>query len=375
MASSLLAHPLVAAVLWGAWLEVGRQPARRGFELDSVLIKGRRVPLRWSSTPLSPFATVTKVAPGHLSPSKRVLLVPPLSGSFAFIMRDVVESFLSSGEVEVEILEWINARTAPAAAGAFLFDDQIEIIARAMRRRAPRPHVVALCQAGPPSLAAAAIEAAGDAGRGPASLSLIGAPIRPSAAASPLSAAVDAGSRAMMSAAMVWRRTPDGGARRVYPAEAHLATLVATLAAQRPDRDELSALALESVEHPPAGPRFLDLACSFMDVAAEFAIDNLTRLYLTPSLSFAGAEWRGEAVDLAALGNTPIFAVEGDRDAIAPAGQTRAALDLAPGPEALRRSLIIEGAGHFRLFYGPVWRERVYPHLRAMTEEVESDGD
>ena len=177
MSATLLAHPIVAATIWRAWFETGQQPSRRSFELARVRIAGAERPLRWRALHFGPFATLSEVVRADREPDHTVLLVPPLSGGFPFVVRDMAARFVSTARVR--ILEWMNARFVPGAEGPFLLDDQAALIAEAIRRSAQPPHVVALCQGGGPSLTASAMVAAEGEGRGPASLTLIASPIRP----------------------------------------------------------------------------------------------------------------------------------------------------------------------------------------------------
>lgn len=373
MAASVLAHPLVAAEIWRAWFEAGRQPIRRGFDLPEITVEGQARPLIWSERPLGPFATLSLAERADLSFERQALLIPPLSGAFAFILRDMVAALAAS--MRVAIVEWSNAHHVPGAAGPFLVDDQIALIAQAIRRMEPKPHLIALCQGGAPSLAAAALEASCGPERAPVSISLIAAPIRARAAVSAFSPRFVTGARAMMEAAAIWRETAHGDLRRVFPAEAQFPSLVATLAAQRPDRDEFSALILESVERSAPRPRFLDLVAAYMDQPAEFVSDNLTRLYLTPSRPCAASHFRGATVDLGALAGTPILAVEGEQDAVCAPGQTRAALPHAPARAGTaREAVLVEDTGHFGLFYGDTWRRTVFPQIAALMRAAERPG-
>lgn len=369
MAATLLTNPIVSAAIWKAWLETGLQPRRRPFHLDAVELNGERQPLHWSSRPFGPFAMLTDAQRLDAAPGRTVLLVPPLSGAFPMVVRDMVASFATVARVR--IVEWLNARYASGAAGPFLLDDQIALIAEAIRRCDEPPHVAALCQGGAPSFAAAAMVAAEAEGAGPASISLIASPIRPCAAASPLSSLIDEKTRSMVEASMLWRRTPEGDLRQVYPAEAHVAALAATLAAQRPDRDEFSAMILDSIERPPKGPRFLELVTTYMDLPAEFVLDNLTRLYLAPTDCCAVARWRGARLDYRALDQTPMAVVEGGKDSITAPGQTRAAFKASPGRGAQREAILLKDSGHFSLFYGPVWRTQVFPRLLSLMSKAD----
>ena len=132
---------------------------------------------------------------------------------------------------------------------------------------------------------------------------------------------------------MVWRRTVYGDRRRVLPAEAQVSTLAAVLAARDPDQDELSRLMLEGAEEMRRAPRetdrsnFVHLAAAFMDLPAEFVLDNIRVIYRGEALG----QGRGGLINLRWLAQTPILTIEGGRDTVTAPGQTRAALAMAPG--------------------------------------------
>lgn len=370
MFDSLLFHPTTAPALWRAWSHAGAQPARRDFELDVIDTQDGQAPARWSEQPLSPFAVLSQVERADAPPSRQVLLVPPLAGGFPFILRDVAATMARAARVAV--VEWINARFAPSREGAFDFDDQVAVIVEALDRLGPETHLMALCQAGPAALiAAAAAQAA------PRSVSLIAAPIDPAAAPSAMSKQICARGLAFYQGQLTPRLTPDGGQRLVYPAESQMALLIATLGAQSPERDEFSRMILESVEATSRGeqdgPDFLERISSFMDLPGEFFVDSLERMYLAPTGPAGGFHWRGEPCDPARLEDTSLFVVEGSRDLVASPGQGRPALTLAPsGGRALRRARLERGAGHFGLFNGRRWRESVSPWLEDALDEVEA---
>ncbi|MEM9724352.1 MAG: hypothetical protein AAF909_02680 [Pseudomonadota bacterium] len=382
MGAPALTDPTLAASLWRAWLEGPRRPERMAFDLidrgQERVGERSRVPPRLAPAPdvsrLHPFAQLRSWTPAsETDRAIPILVIAPMSGAFGHIVRDMASAFREVGPVHV--LEWINARHVAASNGGFTVDDQVEVIAQALRRVEPKPHMVALCQSGPATLRAAALQAGRGADRAPCSLTLIAAPMDVSAAHTPLSARLSGGfgfaALGMAEAAMVWRRTVYGDRRRVLPAEAQVSTLAALLAARDPDHDELSRLMLEAAGEMrrasgEAGrSTFIHLATAFMDLPAEFVLDNMRVIYRGAALS----AWRGVPINLRWLAQTPILTIEGGRDTVTAPGQTRAALAMAPGVAA-RRAFLAPELGHFGLFLGRGFQRRVYPELRRFWSQV-----
>ncbi|MEL6979391.1 MAG: hypothetical protein AAGM38_12035 [Pseudomonadota bacterium] len=372
MAQSLLFHPQVAAALWRAWFETGLQPIRRGFDLPSISVEGRRIALRCEERPLSPFASLTVFTRADRPPARRILLIPPLSGAFAFALRDMVESL--APQARVAVLEWTNARFVSSAAGPFLVDDQVAQILTALKNLGPGAHMAAVCQAGPPSLTAAALAAEAPDLSAPASLALIASPIAPHEAPSAMSRQFRPTSLGVLQSSMVWRETPDGGLRRVLPAESHFQRLTAALAGQRPGEHEFSTMLRDCIESraPDAPPDFSDFVMAYMDAPAEHVLDNLTRLYYWRRRPLAVERWRRRRVDLRRLDLTPMMVVEGAHDTVVAPGQCRAALSLSPGAAgAPRREHLSAEAGHFGLFIGDVWRGEISAALNEAMAAAE----
>lgn len=382
MVNALFYEPRVAAALWRAWAEAGSQPARKPFGLGSIPTPAGPVALRQRERALSPFALLSRFlradrSEAEAAAGRRILLIPPISGAFPFILRQMVETL--APEAEVLVLEWLNARFAPAEAGRFEVDDEIEAVAAAIASAGAGVHVAAVCQAGPASLAAAAALTLAAAPSDPpplASLCLIGAPIAPAAAPSAFSERFAAANLAGLERRMVVKETPGGGARRVFPAEAYLPALFGVLSGQQAGRDEISTLIRDEVAKLAGQPDFLDLVTAYMDLPAEFFLDNVRRIYQLGGVGGAcdaATRWRDRRLDPAALDGTALIAVEGGRDRICAPGQTKAVFGLSPGrPGVLRRALLAEQSGHFGLFYGPIWREGLAPRLLAAMRAAEA---
>jgi len=296
-----------------------------------------------------------------------VLVVAPLSGHHATLLRDTVRTLLSHHDVYVT--DWIDARMVPAAEGPFRLDDYVGYVRDFIRHvGAERLHVVAVCQPSVPVLAATALMAA--AGEtAPLSLTLMGGSI--DARRSPTPVNDFAGSHSLR-----WLETNlihevptqyPGHGRRVYPGFLQHAGFMA----MNPLRhfsshwDFYMHLVDGDLESAEEHRRFYDEYNAVLDMPADYYLDNIRIVFHEHLLprglwTIGGARVAPEAITRSAL-----LTIEGEHDDISGINQTRAALDLCRGiPAARKRHLLIEGAGHYGIFSGRRWRQTVYPQVR-----------
>ncbi len=348
-----------AGVLWlGA-----RQPARRAFGIETVSSGARRCKVRQADVWARPFGALSGFACEGRWSAPRVLLVPPLSGHFAFLLRDLIVGLLPS--CDVYVADWINARYVPTAAGEFPAGDNIGHVRDMIERLGPGAHVVALCQGVLPALAAAALLAQEDGRAAPRSLTLIAAPVDP--LANPTRVA-----RALRRRSLAWFDRWDvetvsapypGAGRRVYPAWIQLAALSSYLARHLMMGDDLAAKIMRDDGADPVGHPFLDAYSSIMDLDARCFLDIVRLVYHERALPRGGLRWRGEPVDLASI-EAALMTIEGECDDVCAPGQTSAAHALCPRvPEGRRRRVVLAGAGHFATFHGRACRSHVVPRI------------
>lgn len=297
-----------------------------------------------------------------------VLLVTPLAGHHAVMLRETVETVLE--DADVFVTDWANARDVPLAQGKFGLDDYALTVERFLRLLANRGvHVMAVCQAAPPALAASALVAGSGEHRAPLSVTLMGGPI--DSRLSPTM--ID---RLATTHDIEWfRRTlidtvPNGYAgvgRRIYPGYLQHAAIVAA----HPHRQ----LALESrywTSRLSGGPqaiasalRSLNEYCAVLDMDEDYFLDTLRIVFQEQRLARGTWSVGARHVRPAALHATALCTVEGDRDDITGAGQTHAAHALCTGvPDEKRMRLTIDDCDHYDLFTGPRWHQAIHPVLR-----------
>jgi poly(3-hydroxybutyrate) depolymerase len=267
----------------------------------------------------------------------------------------------------VLLLDWTNVRHVSAGHGQFGFDDNIETVIRMVRHGGPGLSVVAVCQGGVPALAATALLAAVDDPAAPASLTLIAAPVDPLAKPTrvvrllrerPLSWFEDSANSVV----------PDiyaGTGRLVYPAPLQLSALLTYLRRHLDQSGELRAKAHHDDGADPRRFPFLDLYSSIMDLDAMHFVENIDRVFHRRALLQGTLQCGGELVDVRAVRHTALLTIEGQEDDIAAPGQTSAAHALCTAlPTDLHQKQVVNGAGHFSLFHGAVFRREVLPILR-----------
>lgn len=341
------------------------QPARRAFGIDAVRVKGETTPVTQANRYHHPFAVLTGFeCAGGESPA-RVLLIPPLSGHFPFLFRDLVLALLPDHDVSV--LEWINARHVPADAGRFTLDDNIAEVVTAIRAAGAECHVIGICQGAIPALAATALLSQDDDPARPRSLTLIAAPVDPTA--NPTNVV-----RLLRARPLGWFEqyafarvgAPYSGAgRRVYPAHYQLGALMAYFTRHLAHNGLLLEKIYRDDGSDPVHFPFIDGFTSVMDLPAGWFLDNVRTVFHERAVVRDALRWRGRAIDLKALRSTGLMTVEAEHDDIAAPGQTAAVHGLCPHLPAQRHErYLLPGGGHFSTFHGNTVRDQIAPRIR-----------
>ncbi|MEL6264543.1 MAG: polyhydroxyalkanoate depolymerase [Pseudomonadota bacterium] len=345
------------------------QPRHRPFLIDSVAIGTTREPVIERAGPGRPFFRRLGFERAGGAPLGDILLVPPLSGHFPVLMRDLVLALLA--EFRVHVVDWANARHVPLAAGRFGLDDNVGAIMAAHGELPPDTPLLGLCQSGVSTLAAASLLAARAAGpaSAPRATILIGAPIDPDAAPTRIVSMLRATPAPLLALAAVHGVTPpfEGRGRTVYPAERQLAGLMAYAARHIAEGRELRAKLFDDDGAEPGRFPFSDLFTAIMDLDRRIFLEGIETLYRRPALRAGRMSVAGRRVDPGAIRTGALLTIEGAEDDIAAPGQTAAAHALCTGlPAARRHRLLVERAGHFSLFHGRRCREVVAPSIAAL---------
>lgn len=303
----------------------------------------------------------------------RYLVIAPLSGHHATLLRPTVDALLDTGEVL--LVEWHSADDVPLTEGILDYDRYIDHLRAFLRSAADAEpghgyHAVAVCQPGPPLMnALSAMAAAGEHGR-PDGVSLMGAPMDPGATTLSLSHAIAGAGSACLSAHATERVAFDrpGAGREIVPGRTQVWTLMAQHPAQHVSR-WWTLLRQRVNEHHGAAnavSEFYERFGAHVAIDAALYRDTLDRVFGRRELATGRATWRGAAVDPAVITGIGLQTIGGENDAVCAPAETHAAHAMLTGvPDALRDRLTATGLGHYDLFAGRRFRAQILPRLAA----------
>ena len=302
--------------------------------------------------------------PGRETQDRKVLLVAPMSGHYATLLRSTVKSLMVN--CEVYITDWHNARDIPVSAGKFDIEDYTLYLVDFMREMGPESHVIAVCQPAPLTLAATAYLAEQDPEAQPRSLTLIGGPVDPDATPTEVT---DFGRRVTMghleetAIQRVGFKYPGVG-RMVYPGLLQLASFMSMNSERHGDAftNQMQRAAQGETSDHDAHNRFYDEYLAVMDMTAEFYLSTVERVFKTREIARNEFVINGHKIDIGKITSVAVKTVEGSKDDISAPGQCIAALDLCTGlPDNLKASHLEPGAGHYGIFAGRSWRDNIRP--------------
>jgi poly(3-hydroxybutyrate) depolymerase len=360
-----------------------RRYGKPAWRITQAIVGGQSVPVTCETTWASPWVKLrlfrrdpaALAAAGGQVDSPPVLLVAPLSGHYATLLRGTVETFLTDHDVFVT--DWSNARDVPIIDGRFDFHDYIDTIIDILGTMGRRIHVVAVCQPGPAVLAAAALMSEGDDPLRPASVTLMGSPIDARLAPTVTNKLAEERPFAWFRSNMIYT-VPwpyQGLFRRVYPGFVQLYSFLSMNAEahQRAHHRYFDNMVKGDGDSAEKHREFYDEYLSVLDLTEEFyleTIDVVFQRYLLPKGELFHA---GRKVDLTALRDVALMTVEGERDDISGVGQTQAAHALCPNvPEGMRELYVQPGVGHYGVFNGRRFVREIYPRIRAFISRREA---
>ena len=347
---------------------IGLTHERPPWGIHTVRVGRRELPVREEATDVQPFGTLlhfAKEVDGRPLPDMpKVLVVAPLSGHFATLLRGTVRTLLP--EQEVWVTDWHNARDVPLASGNFGFDAYIEYLIRWLELLGPDTHVIAVCQPCVAALVATAVMAEAEHPCTPRTLTLMAGPI--DTRVDPTIVNTLATSRPITwFERNVISNVPMryAGARRpVYPGFLQLSSFVTMnldrhLGAHRDlyqhlvDGDEVAAEVTRA---------FYDEYFAVLDLTAEFYLETVQYVFQEHRLARGVLDFHGRRVDPGAIRRTALLTIEGERDDICSPGQTFPAHDLCRNIRPMRKRHHLQpGVGHYGVFNGRRWQQQIYP--------------
>lgn len=295
---------------------------------------------------------------------RKILLVAPMSGHYATLLRSTVISLIP--DADVYVTDWHNARDIPVSEGKFDVEDYTLYLVDFMRHLGPDTHVIAVCQPAPLTLAATAYLAEEDPDAQPRSLTLIGGPIDPDAAPTEVT---DFGRRITMGQleqTMIQRVgfKYAGVGRKVYPGLLQLSSFM-SMNADRHSKafnNQIVRVAQGQASDYDTHNRFYDEYLAVMDMTAEFYLSTVERVFKNREIARNVFSVKGKRVDIGKITDVAVKTVEGSKDDISAPGQCVAALELCTGlPDSKKASHLEDGAGHYGIFAGKSWRNNIRP--------------
>jgi poly(3-hydroxybutyrate) depolymerase len=297
----------------------------------------------------------------------RVLLIAPLSGHFATLLRATVRTMLP--EHDVYITDWHNARDVSPAAGRFSFDDYIEHLIRFLEAIGPGAHMVAVCQPCVAALVAASVMAQSGSPAQARSMTLMAGPIDTRINPTKVNELAKSKDIAWFESNLI-ARVPgryDGAGRKVYPGFVQLAAFMSMNIERhlKAHRELYDLLATGAVEKAAQTKAFYDEYFAVLDLAAEFYLETVKLVFQEHALPLGQITYQNRKVEPAAIRRTALFTVEGEKDDICAVGQTLAAHDLCSSLRPYRKHHHMQaGAGHYGVFSGRAWQNQIYPMVK-----------
>jgi poly(3-hydroxybutyrate) depolymerase len=352
---------------WEMVARAGVTHERPPFGIDRVTVGHRETTVTEVPVDRTPFGTLLNFRKDTAITQPKVLLVAPLSGHFATLLRNTVRTLLA--EHDVYITDWHNARDIPWTEGEFGFDDYVDHLIRFLRKLGPDTHLMAVCQPCVQALVATAVMAeAGDPAQ-PPSMTLMAGPVDVRVNPTKVNELAFSHPYAWFEDNLISSvPLPHAGAgRKVYPGFLQLIAFMMMNQERhvKAHFDLHGHIAAGETQKADAIRDFYDEYFAVLDLTAEFYLETIDKVFQRALLARGELTYRGRPVRPAAITRTALLTVEGERDDICSIGQTLAAHDLCTGLKPFRKRHHMQaGVGHFGVFSGRRWEAQVYPIVR-----------
>ena len=346
------------------------------FGIDRVMVDGKTVPVVEEVALRKPFGQLKRFRREGIEGGPKLLIVAPMSGHYSTLLRGTVERMLPRHDVY--ITDWRDAKLVPLADGRFDLDDYVDYLIEFLAHIGQdtpggRAHVLAVCQPSVPCYAATCVMDESRHPNRPATLTMMGGPIDTREAPTAVNTVATQRPHAWFQQNVI-ATVPfsyPGAGRKVYPGFLQLAGFMTmNLGNHLTSHWEMfKHLVQGDGQSAEATKDFYEEYRSVCDMTEEFYLQTIDVVFQRHLLPKGEMMHRGRRVDPAAITDTAILAIEGERDDISGIGQTRAALSISTGlPEALKHYHLAKGVGHYGIFNGSKWRERIAPVVEAWIE-------
>ena len=340
---------------------------RPPWRIDSVVDKGQTVPVTEEVVFTTPFGTLLRFRKEGVPAQPKVLVVAPMSGHFATLLRDTVRTVLQDHDVYVT--DWHNVRDVPLAAGRFGLDEYTEHIIDFLAAMGPNSNVIAVCQPCVAALAAVALMSEDRHPATPASLTLMAGPI--DCRISPTAVNKLAMTKPIewfennLISSVPWRH--GGFGRRVYPGFVQLSAFMGMNKDRHVNafKEYYQHLVDDEFDKAEITRTFYEEYMAVADLSADFYIETVDLVFQKYALPKGALKFRDRTVNPAAIRRTALVTIEGERDDICAIGQTLAAQDLSSSLRPYMRTHYVQSnVGHYGVFSGKRWQNHIYPVLR-----------
>jgi poly(3-hydroxybutyrate) depolymerase len=355
--------PIVASAL-DVFAHAAAPRGKPEFGLETTLVNGEEVAVHEEIVLRKPFGQLKRFRREGVEDSPRLLIVAPMSGHYATLLRGTVERMLPKHDVY--ITDWRDAKLVPLSDGRFDLDDYIDYLVAFLEHIGPGAHMLAVCQPSVPCYAAAAVMSENKHPARPKTLTMMGGPIDTREAPTAVNTLATQRPHSWFEKNVI-ATVPysyPGAGRHVYPGFLQLAGFMTmNLGSHLTSHWEMFKHLVEGDgESADATKDFYEEYRSVCDMTEEFYLQTVDAVFQRHLLPKGELMHRGRRVDPAAITDIAILAIEGERDDISGIGQTKAALKISTSlPEELRRYHLAAGVGHYGIFNGSKWRERIAP--------------
>jgi polyhydroxyalkanoate depolymerase len=340
---------------------------RPAFGIDRVECGGREVGVVEETVVATPFGRLLRFRKDVDVEQPRVMIVAPMSGHFATLLRETARTMLP--DHDVHITDWASAHDVPLAAGRFGLDEYVEHLMTFLRALGPGAHLVAVCQPCVAALAAAALMAEDEDPAAPRSLTLMAGPVDCRVSPTKVnelatSKPIEWFERTLITTVPLRHR---GAMRRVYPGYLQVSAFMSMNLERHVTAflDMYNCLVAGEVERARSIQQFYEEYFAVADLPAEFYLETVRLVFQEYALARGTLTWRGRPVTPGAIRRCVLLTVEGERDDICSIGQTMAAHDLCTGIRPyLKQHHVQTGVGHYGVFSGRRWASHIYPLVR-----------
>ena len=357
--------PIVSSAL-DVFAHASASRGKPEFGFDTTVVEGKTVRVSEEIVLRKPFGQLKRFRREGVEGGPRLLIVAPMSGHYATLLRGTVERMLPGHDVY--ITDWRDAKLVPTDAGKFDLDDYVDYLIEYLEKIGPGAHMLAVCQPSVPCYAAACVMSETKNPARPRTLTMMGGPIDTREAPTAVNTLATQRPYAWFQRnviATVPYHYPGNG-RQVYPGFLQLAGFMTmNLGNHLTSHYEMFKHLVQGDGESADGTKaFYEEYRAVCDMTAEFYLQTIDVVFQRHLLPKGEMMHRGRRVDPAAITDIGILAIEGERDDISGIGQTKAALNIATKlPKALKKYHLAKGVGHYGIFNGSKWRNRIAPVL------------